>query len=309
MNEFDLIRRFFLRDHADVSIRRGVGDDAAVVAPAPGRDLVMTTDTQVVDRHFPADLPVSDIGWRSLAVNLSDLAAMGAEPRWCLLTLCLPAGDENWVEAFCEGFFELADASGIRLVGGDLVRGELAITVQAVGDVPAGQSLGRDGARAGDRLCISGVPGEAAAGLAQWRTGVRNGPLVQRLARPDPALVLGSTLRGTATACIDISDGLLADLGHVLEASGCGAELDSRRLPVSEALRQWREPDEVLQAQLAGGDDYLLLFTLPPDVVLPDDCTEIGVIQRDCQLRVLDLQGRRMQHLPPGFDHFSGERT
>ena len=307
MNEFELIRRFFQRECTDVSVRRGVGDDAAVVTPAAGRDLVMTTDTQVVNRHFPADLPVADIGWRSLAVNLSDLAAMGAEPRWCLLTLSLPAGDEHWLEAFCEGFNELAGVSGMQLVGGDLVRGELAITVQAVGDIPAGQALGRDGARPGDRLCISGVPGEAAAGLAQWRTGVRSGPLVRRLARPEPALALGSALRGTASACIDISDGLLADLGHILEASDCGAQLDARLLPVSRDLREWRDAEQILRVQLGGGDDYLLLFTLPDDVEVPEGCTVIGRIRAGRGLQVLDLSGRPMADLPAGFDHFAGE--
>ncbi len=306
MQEFELIRRFFRRGIADTSVVCGPGDDAAVLSPEPGRELVMTTDTQVEGRHFPEDLPVADIGWRSLAVNLSDLAAMGADPRWCMLTLSLPVGDEAWLATFCEGFFELAGIAGITLVGGDMVRGPLAITVQAVGDVPTGSALFRDGARPGDRLCISGVPGESAAGLAQWQAGVRQGELVARFARPRAELELGCTLRGRASACIDVSDGLLADLRHMLEASGCGAELDAAALPVSAALRAWRDPDHVLRTQLAGGDDYLLLFALPAGQPLPGDCHVIGSFEQEPGLRVRGLDGQRMSGLPDGFDHFSG---
>lgn len=317
MQEFELIRRFFQstrhptghptdqRNVIDASVVRGPGDDGAVLTPEPGRELVMTTDTQVEGRHFPADLPVVDIGWRSLAVNLSDLAAMGADPRWCLLTLSMPVGDEAWLSRFCEGFFELAGEAGITLVGGDMVRGPLAVTVQAVGDVPVGQALLRDGAGPGDRLCISGVPGESAAGLLQWQAGVRQGELVTRFARPRAELDLGRRLRGCASACIDVSDGLLADLGHVLEASGCGVELDCQALPVSDALRAWRERDQVLRTQLSGGDDYLLVFALPAGQPLPGGCHVIGRFEQEPGLRVRGPDGQWMSATPDGFDHFA----
>src|SRR5690606_12382012 len=187
----------------------------------------------------------------------------------------------GWLEEFCDGFYALAEQAGITLVGGDTVRGPLAITVQVTGEVPAGRAVRRSGARPGDRICIAGVPGEAAAGLAQWQAGVRDDALAARFCRPQPQLALGQKLRGVASACIDISDGLLADLGHILEESGVGAEVFLSRLPLSDALAQWGAENAVTRAQLAGGDDYLLLFTLLPGFNLPRDAVQIGRIRAE----------------------------
>lgn len=301
MDEFDLIRRFFTRAPG-AGVVRGPGDDAALIEPTLGRQLVATTDTLVENRHFPADLAPADIGWRALAANLSDLAAMGAEARWCLLALTLPEADEAWLQGFSEGFFELADDAGVQLVGGDINQGPLSITVQALGEVEPGQALTRNGARAGERLCIGGVPGEAAAGLALWWRGERSGPLVERFRRPRPQLELGQALRGRASACIDISDGLLADLAHLL-GEHLGARLEAAQLPVSEALHAW-PADERRALQCGGGDDYLLLFTLPEGDPLPPDGHEIGVITAEPGTQLLDERGEALPPVDPGWKHF-----
>ena len=307
VNEFDLIRRFF-HGRTGPGVLLGPGDDAALLQPSAGMQLVMTMDTLLSGRHFPEDLPAADIGWRALAVNLSDLAAMGAMPRWCLLSLSLPRVDEGWLEAFCAGFDELAGQAGMSLVGGDMVRGPLSITVQATGEVPVGKALLRSGARPGDRICVAGVPGEAAAGLQCWQAGERAGALVNAFCRPQPQLDLGRRLRGLASACIDISDGLLADLGHILEQSGgLGANIRVAQLPHSAALDGWGSPAQRQQAQLAGGDDYLLLFTVPPVFNLPAQWREIGRVEARRGIRVLDAAGEPLTDLPPGWDHFCGD--
>lgn len=307
VNEFDLIRRFF-RGRTGAGVLLGPGDDAALLSPSSGMQLAMTMDTLLSGRHFPEDLPAADVGWRSLAVNLSDLAAMGATPRWCLLSLSLPKVDELWLEAFCAGFDELAQQAGITLVGGDIVRGPLSITVQATGEVPAGKALLRSGARPGDRICIVGVPGEAAAGLQSWQAGERDSSLVNAFCRPQPQLDLGRRLRGLASACVDISDGLLADLGHILEESGgLGANIRVSQLPRSAALDGWGSAAQRQQAQLAGGDDYLLLFTVPPVFNLPAQWVEIGRVEARRGIRVLDAAGEPLASLPAGWDHFRGD--
>lgn len=305
LNEFQLIDHFFRARGTGPGVVVGPGDDAAVLAPRPGMELVMTMDTLLSGYHFPEDLPAEDIGWRSLAVNLSDLAAMGAEPRWCLLSLSLPESDEAWLEGFCRGFYALAEQAGIVLVGGDMTRGPLQISVQATGEVPAGYALRRNGAKPEDRVCIGGVPGEGAAGLACWEEGERGGALIQRLARPQPQVSLGLSLRGAASACVDVSDGVLADLGHILEESGVGgAVVDAARLPLSDDLALWGDVDARLEAQLAGGDDYVLLFTLPPDKSLPAGCHEIGRITDAGGLRVVDGDGRDIPVPRLGWKHF-----
>jgi thiamine-monophosphate kinase len=301
MDEFDLIRRFFTRAPG-AGVVQGPGDDAALIEPAPGRQLVVTTDTLVENRHFPADLDPADIGWRALAANLSDLAAMGAEARWCLLALTLPEADETWLQAFSTGFFELADAAGVQLVGGDINQGPLSITVQALGEVEPGRALTRTGARPGERLCIGGVPGEAAAGLQLWWQGERGGPLVERFRRPRPQLELGCALRGRASACIDISDGLLADLAHLL-GDDRGARLETAQWPVSEALQAW--PAEERRAlQCGGGDDYLLLFTLPDDQPLPAGCHTMGLVTAEPGTQLFDERGALLPPVDPGWKHF-----
>ena len=310
MDEFQLIEHFFRPQGKGPGVLLGPGDDAALLQPSEGCQLVMTMDTLVSGRHFPEDLSPFDIGWRSLAVNLSDLAAMGAVPRWCLLSLSLPESDEQWLQEFCEGFYALAKEEGIALVGGDMVRGALQITVQATGEVRAGRALLRSGARTGDRICIGGVPGEAALGLQQWQAGIRDGDAVERFARPLPQIKLGKKLRGMASACIDISDGLLADLQHILEesarsvAQAPGAIIKLSSLPMSAAVE--REPDiDIRQkAQLSGGDDYLLLFTLPSMFNVPQGCYEIGRVTTEPGLRVLDDNGATIDVNVKGWTHF-----
>lgn len=309
MDEFQLIEHFFRQRGKGPGVLVGPGDDAAVLLPTPGQQLVMTLDTLVAGRHFPDDFSPFDIGWRSLAVNLSDLAAMGAQPRWCLLSLCMPSVDEAWLQGFCEGFYALAEQSGIVLVGGDTVRGPrgpLQISVQATGEVAAGRAMLRSGARPGDRIFIGGVPGEAALGLRAWQAGVRDGDAVQRFARPQPQLALGRKLCGMASACIDVSDGLLADLQHLLdESGGCGASLALARLPQSAIIRAEADAQVRQQAQLAGGDDYLLLFTLPPMFNPPTGCHEIGRISADPGLRVQAADGTLVDVAERGWNHFA----
>lgn len=302
MDEFDLIRRYFTPANRGERVVRGPGDDAALVAPTPGRQLVATTDTLVEDRHFPADLGPADIGWRALAANLSDLAAMGAEPRWCLLALTLPAADEHWLAGFSAGFFELAGDTNIQLIGGDINQGPLSITVQALGEVEPGQALRRGSASPGDRIRVGGVPGEAAAGLQLWWRGERSGPLVERFRRPRPRMELGRALRGRATACIDISDGLLADLAHLL-APGQGARVEVANLPVSGALEDWPEAER-LGLQCGGGDDYLLLFTEPDGQELSDGCYDLGPVTADGGIQLVDAGGHELPSVDPGWKHF-----
>lgn len=307
MDEFALIRHYFGTAAAAPGVVLGVGDDGAILEPTPGCQVVMSLDTLVAGRHFPDDFPAADIGWRSLAVNLSDLAAMGADPRWCLLSLSLPTVERDWLNGFMDGFSALAQQAGIALVGGDTVRGPLSITVQVSGEVPRGQALRRQGAQPGDRICMVGCPGEAAAGLLAWQQGWREAPVVARFCRPQPQLELGRALRGRASACIDVSDGLLADLGHILTASAVGATLALTALPRSPALKDWQQRcgEVPLSLQLSGGDDYLLLFTLPPAQPLPDGAQVLGVIDAEPGLRLRDASGRLLPVLPQGWNHFS----
>ena len=272
MAEFKLIDRIRERAaHARDDVVLGIGDDAALLQPPPGRQLVVTMDTLNEGVHFPSGTAASDIGWKALAVNLSDLAAMGAEPAWCTLSLSLPDGDLAWVDGFLDGFVALAAEHRVALVGGDTTRGPLAVSVAAHGLVAPGQALRRDGARPGDEVWASGTLGDAAGALSLLQRGLPGDEsLSSRLNRPQPRLRLGSGLRGIASACIDISDGLLSDLGHVCAASGMAAQLDAAALPVSEALGAMFAGDGLHALQLAGGDDYELCFTAPaaarPDV-------------------------------------------
>lgn len=315
--EFDLITRCFTRarDASAPGVLLGIGDDAALLAPAPGCELAVAVDTLVGGVHFPADTPAADIGWKALAVNLSDLAAMGATPRSCVLALTLPQADENWCREFAGGFFALADRSGCALIGGDTTAGPLSITVTVIGELPAGQALRRNGARSGDLVCVSGTPGEAALGLARWQAGQRDArdEAIVRLLRPTPRLALGIALRGVAGACIDLSDGLLGDLAHVLRGSGgLGATIDLAALPRAASLAALSD-ETFYDHVLAGGDDYELCFTVPPSrhlqalAVAQQAGTPITVIGRTDDsgaLRCLDAGGHIRQPTRHSWEHF-----
>jgi len=272
--EFSLIERIRTRTRARADVVLGIGDDAALLQPRAGEQLVVTADTLNSGVHFPAETPAYDIGWKTLAVNLSDLASMGARPAWCVLALSLPDADPEWVDAFADGFFALADVHDIVLVGGDTTRGPLSLSVTAMGQVVPGAALRRDGAQVGDDVWVSGTLGDAAVALRAWqggtldvRTPAEDAPvdyLRQRLARPTPRVALGSALVGVAHAAVDISDGLLADLGHICERSGVGAQLDPECLPVSAAARARVGLAHARDAALRGGDDYELCFTAAP---------------------------------------------
>ncbi|WP_163560067.1 thiamine-phosphate kinase [Halomonas sp. NO4] len=270
-SEFDLIARHFtpatLAPGAGVAL--GVGDDCALLAPRAGQRVAVSVDTSVAEVHFPAAAPAEAIGHRALAVSLSDLAAMGAEARWCLMALAMSDPDEAWLADFARGFHALCAATGTALVGGDVTGGELAIGVTVMGEVPPALALTRRGARVGDRIAVTGALGGGAGGLVLWQRGERDltHPLLQRYLRPQPRLAAGQALRGLATAAIDISDGLLADLAHVLAASGVGAHLDADALPLAEGLVAALGETAARQAALSGGDDYELVVCLPAEHV------------------------------------------
>ncbi|MFG6177139.1 thiamine-phosphate kinase [Halomonas sp. THAF12] len=272
-SEFELIARYLAptpaADAAGVAL--GVGDDCALLVPTPGMRLAMSVDTSVADVHFPADAPAAAIGHRALAVSLSDLAAMGARARWCLMSLTLPTADEAWVADFAAGFHALCEACGVVLAGGDVTRGELAVGVTVIGEVPEGQALTRRGARPGEVVAVTGALGGGAGGLARWQTGRRDrdDPLLRRYLTPEPRLAAGVALRELASAAIDVSDGLLADLGHLCEASGVGAALSPETLPLAEGLAAALGDSDARRAALSGGDDYELLVTLPAECLAP----------------------------------------
>jgi thiamine-monophosphate kinase len=264
--EFEIIERFFTRPSADVAVRLGIGDDAAVVDAAG--PIAIAVDTLVAGTHFPDQLEARAVGHRSLAVNLSDLAAVGATPRWATLALTLPAVDERWIEQFAGGFFDLAERYRVSLIGGDTTRGPLSVTVQVIGDQPHAP-LCRSGGREGDRIFVSGSLGAGAAALDCFReeAGSRSpeaAALIQRFSFPEPRVDLGLALGGLAHAAIDVSDGLVADLGHLCRQSDCGAVVDLDSLPMSAALQALYPPEQAEQLALHGGDDYELCFCAAP---------------------------------------------
>jgi thiamine-monophosphate kinase len=266
-DEFEIIQRYFSRTIDDPGVLVGVGDDAAVIQPAGA--VAITTDTLVSGVHFPASLPAAAIGYRVMAVNLSDLAAMGARPRWCTLALTIPDADESWLEAFAEGFYGLAERFSVSLIGGDLTRGPLAVTVQLLGAVSPRDLLTRGGGHVGDDVYVTGSLGDSAAGLALLTEGVGNaGPeheaLKDRFLWPTPRVAEGRVIGPLASAAIDVSDGLLADLGHLCAASRCAALVDVEQLPLSAELLALFPPQAAQAYALGGGDDYELCFTAPP---------------------------------------------
>lgn len=308
-SEFELIARCFTRGTTHTAL--GVGDDAALIEPTPGQELAISTDLLVEGTHFLADTDPEALGWKTLAVNISDLAAMGAQPRWATLAAVLPAPTVDWIDAFARGFFDCADRYGVDLIGGDTTRGPRAFCVTILGEVPAGQALRRDGAKPGDSIWVSGWPGRAALGLAHLQgCAVLAEPTLTAclaaLHRPQPRVALGLALRGLASAAIDVSDGLLADLGHILEQSAVAARLQVANLPQAELERD---------CLLAGGDDYELIFTaaaaVDEDVHRLSDTlglplARIGEITAGTagDLVLCDDSGRLVTPARRGYDHF-----
>ena len=311
--EFDLIARIRARAGTRGDVVLGIGDDAALLAPPPGRQLVVTADTLNDGVHFPRGTSPADVGWKALAVNLSDLASMGAEPAWCTLSLSLPQSDPAWIEGFLDGFLDLAGQHGIALVGGDTTRGPLSIAVTAMGLVEPGRALRRDGARVGDEVWVTGTLGDAAGGLALLdREPVS--ALRARLDRPTPRVAAGRALAGIATACVDVSDGLLADLGHVCARSHVAARIDVDALPASAALREAFGDVERIALQASGGDDYELCFTAPADASADIDAvsarlglqiTRIGRIVAGEGVHPVDAKSQPWSSPRRGYDHFA----
>ena len=314
--EFDLIARIKARVASRDDVLLGIGDDAALLQVPAGKLLVVATDALNAGVHFPGDTAPADIGWKALAVNLSDLAAMGAQPAWCTLSLSLPHGDPAWLDGFLDGFLALAVEHGVALVGGDTTRGPLSVCVTVHGFVDAGSVLRRDGARIGDDIWITGTLGDAAGALAQWHAGAGIDPALRsRLDRPTPRIAAGLALAGIAHAAIDVSDGLLADLGHLCSASGVGAEIQLDALPASPALLTAFAAPARHVLQTSGGDDYELCFSAPASqrgqiARLAADCgvamVRAGCIIAGAVVRVADVQGNSWEPENSGYAHFSG---
>jgi thiamine-monophosphate kinase len=316
-SEFDLIAKFFSRPAPGAVL--GVGDDAALMRLPHGMELAVSTDMLVAGRHFLPDAEPYLLGHKALAVNLSDLAAMGARPRWATLSLALPEADEGWLEAFSRGFFDLANRFDVDLVGGDTTRGPLNLCVTVLGEVASGRAMRRDRAQPGDDVWVSGDLGSASLGLRHVLGDVslpreEADACLRRLHAPEPRVVLGQALLGIAHAAIDISDGFMADLCHVLDRSGMGAEVGLLDLPAHPAVASRLDSPLARQCLLAGGDDYELCFTAPPEharAILDAgaragvDVTRVGRISREPGLRILGADGQAMQLEMRGYDHFA----
>lgn len=321
LSEFDLIKRYFRRDRAPgPNTVLGIGDDCALLAPTPGRQLAVSSDMLVEDRHFFAGADPFTLGHKCLAVNLSDLAAMGAAPLGFTLALSLPAADPGWLDAFSRGLFALADAHGCELVGGDTTKGPLNVCITIFGELEPGRALRRDAARAGDDIWISGTLGDARLWLAARRSEVAldaadHAATAQRMHAPTPRVALGRLLAqgGLAHAALDISDGLVGDLGHILAASRVGAVLDVDALPAGPALQRLPVPLRRRFAA-AGGDDYELCFTAPVDQraairaageASGTAVTRVGTITEEAGLKLVDAHGTALDLQLAGWDHFS----
>jgi thiamine-monophosphate kinase len=328
LGEFDLIARYFQRPQAaaNAAVALGIGDDCALLQPAPGTQIAISCDMMVEGRHFFADVDPVTLGHKALAVNLSDLAACGARPLACTLALALPHADEAWLAGFSKGLFALADAHGCPLIGGDTTRGPLNICITVFGEVPVvngrSQALLRSGAQAGDDLWVSGTLGDARLALLALQGELALAPELlaaarQRLEQPTPRVALGQTLRGVASAVLDLSDGLAGDLGHILEASACGATLETaalRGLLATSAAQAGLDEAQALSLVLNGGDDYELLFAASPRMreavqqagaMAAVPLTRIGRIDALPGLRLVDAQGQPVTGHYASFDHFA----
>lgn len=310
LHEFEIIERYFKTQpvHRNEVIL-GIGDDAAIIEPPLGQQIVITMDTLIAGTHFPLDTSPFDIGLKALAVNLSDLAAMGATPDFMTLALTLPSADERWLTEFCRGLFELTQRYHIQLIGGDLTRGSLSITICAYGSVVKNQALRRDTAKPGDLIYVSNTLGDAAAGLKilQDNLSLKDATyFVDKLNRPQPRIDLGKALLGIAHAAIDISDGLAADLGHILKSSRVGAVVHVAELPLSRQLRESFSMTEALEFALNGGDDYELCVTVPTEKrhLLSDKYTCIGHITERSGLDLRTKEGNPYTSTTHGYHHF-----
>lgn len=321
LDEFSLIKRYFSQEpHIPHGVVVGVGDDAAVIRVPEQRELVITTDTLIEGIHFSSATLAEDIAFKSLAVSLSDLASMGAIPRWFTLALTLPEVREEWLASFSAALLQLADEEGIALIGGDTTRGALTVTIQAMGLVHVGSAVLRSGARAGDDIYVTGTLGDAALGLKLAKGQVAELALSERdrahclarLNRPTPRTTAGYSLAPFVDAMIDCSDGFAADLGHILEASECGAEVELSRLPLSAAVRDWVESNG-WDLPLSGGDDYELIFTASPeqrDAIngiaenLQMAVTPVGVVSSQPGLRLITADGEQLALTQTGYQHF-----
>ena len=319
MNEFEIIEHYF-RDltGVDSGVVCGIGDDAAIVAIPAGRELAVSVDTMVSGVHFLADVDPCALGYKALAVNLSDLAAMGAQPAWATLALTMPQHDAAWLAGFTSGFAELARRYRVSLIGGDLTNGPLSISVQVMGLIEPGLALTRNGARVGDDVYVSGYPGEAGYGLSiltgpHGKERARAGHCLERLLKPAPRVELGRMLRGIAHSAIDVSDGLAADLGHILTASAAGAVIELERIPVRPPLSGMKENGSIWNFILSSGDDYELCFTVPEarhermqgiTNSLDFPVTRIGKIVAGSGIRFMQADGSEYRLPKSGFMHF-----
>lgn len=305
MDEFAIIRRYFTRDVAAPGLVTGIGDDGAVLQPTPGLQQVQVIDTLVEGVHFPSNMAAADLGYRVVAVNLSDIAAMGAIPRWMTLALTLWDKDEPWVEAFAAGLFEAAAEHELALVGGDTTQGDAVVaSLHVTGEVEPGKALLRSGARVGDTVYVSGTLGDAAAGLSLLEAGQSDHVLARRFLRPSARIALGRRLGGRASGAIDVSDGLVGDLRKMLDASGVGAQIDVDKLPLSRALRE-HCGDAASDLALTGGDDYELCFTADAEAVADiEGITAIGRIVEGSDL-VCRRGGEIIEIDDSGYRHFA----
>ena len=305
--EFNLIQQFFTRPAQRKTTRLSVGDDCALLSIPEGYELAITTDTMVENVHFFPDVSPEDLGHKLLAVNLSDLASMGAEPVAITLALTMPNVDSAWLKAFADGMFALADQYQLDLIGGDTTSGSLTLSIQALGLVPKNQALKRSAAKVGDLIYVTGCFGDAGLGLKikQGYTGQGIQQAMEQFNRPEPRIKEGLAIRSLANACIDISDGLAADLGHILSRSNVGAKLDYAQIPMSNAVTVYTQQTGDWQMPLTAGDDYELCFTITPENArkLNIACTCIGVIVESRGLR-LTREGKTSNFNASGFEHF-----
>jgi thiamine-monophosphate kinase len=306
--EFQIIQQYF-ESHAgvDKSIALGIGDDCALIIPTTNTYQVISVDTSIADRHFPNDADAYDIAYRALNVSLSDLAAMGAKAKWFTLAISLPEYNALWLSRFSQGLFQAAHNAGVHLIGGDTTKGSLTITVQVQGELPIGKALQRNNAKVGDYIYVSGYLGNAGAGLLVYQKQLAaNNTLLTDYLKPEPELVLGEKLLNIANSCIDISDGLLADLSHILRASNVGAEIDLAHIPLSDELLSAVDNKQALQLALQAGDDYKLCFT---SAISPEQLTLEGVFCIGCITENTELTFKNKPYnfeiTTTGFDHFS----